>query len=111
MKGHYIVELDGVFATPGDKDGPIGEPVPRVVNLVRSLLWLDYRISLLSWRDPGLVYVWLQDCRLSDLLDHPLLSVVVERPGGMMTGYIAARPATVEDLEALISDGGGTETP
>lgn len=81
--------LDGVLSTVSDPRGPIGEPIASHWAIVSTLLQKNYKVNVLTWRQPSQVYEWLYSARLEKFLERGL-HVTDKIPLGIPTHFVSS---------------------
>jgi hypothetical protein len=70
---------------------PIGEPDITSWGLFETVLGKGYDVVILTWRDPGLVYAWIERAKLQDLVMRPEVYVQSNMPAGLPVAWVTGR--------------------
>ena len=82
---YALIVLDGPLALYAgvSPTEPIGEPVRSTWELALQALEKGYAVRVLTWRDPGLVWAWMDKAKLLETFSrHRLFDVTNTMPEG-----------------------------
>jgi hypothetical protein len=108
LQPYVLWALDGALARYAgvSPDEAIGEPSQQNVDILFGVLAKGYRVVLITWREPGIVWTWLDKAKLQSLGSRDF-AIQNDMPWGRPVVWVTGQDENEYSRAAALPERGG----